>query len=154
MEKEKPARKHQRYLDSGERLLVGCVPFRFHDGVLHILLITNRKEDGWILPKGGWENHETAEVGACRETREEAGVIGNLGELLGQWKFSSKKGKHSNHISFFGLQVTEVLSSYEEQHRERKWFHHEEAVKFCHRPEMVAAITELLKRTPHPHPQK
>lgn len=33
------------------------------------------------MPKGGWENDETVEEGVQRETYEEAGIYGTLGEV-------------------------------------------------------------------------
>ncbi len=53
-------RKNQRYTEAGHRQLVGCVPFRYQNDSLEILMITNQKGKEWILPKGGWENDESA----------------------------------------------------------------------------------------------
>lgn len=52
-------------------VLVRCVPIRDKS----ILLISSHhSQEEWVLPKGGWENDETAEQAAKRETFEEAGV--------------------------------------------------------------------------------
>lgn len=45
---------------------------------VEVLLITSRGGKGWVIPKGGWEDDETVEAAAKRETVEEAGVRGSI----------------------------------------------------------------------------
>lgn len=138
-------RERQRYTPTGERLVVGCVPYRWNDGAVEILLIANQKGDGWILPKGGWETHETAEEGAARETREEAGAIGELQSHLGYWNVISSKEKKSV-FSFFALLVVSELDVYDDcGRREKQWLHHSEALSLCVRLEMQEAIQKAVE---------
>jgi diphosphoinositol-polyphosphate diphosphatase len=104
-------------------MIVGTVPYRRKEGGgAEFLLIRSRKNDDWILPKGGWEDFETADAGAAREAEEEAGVRGHLGTCLGDWE-STKYYFH-----FFSLEVTHVLEDYlEKDERERRWFSPQEA---------------------------
>ena len=48
-----------------------------------ILLITNKKGDRWIFPKGTIKKSETAEEAAQREAEEEAGIHGRLLAYVG-----------------------------------------------------------------------
>lgn len=72
------------------RLTAGTVPV-MNDG--RILLCSSSRKNAWILPKGGWENDETLELSALRETFEEAGVLGTLGPKLNQVEYETRKGK-------------------------------------------------------------
>jgi len=55
-----------------------------------VLLITSRGGKGWVFPKGGWEDDETVEAAAKRETVEEAGVRGTIEVRL---RFTAVKGR-------------------------------------------------------------
>mmetsp|Transcript_23336 Transcript_23336/g.32694 ORF Transcript_23336/g.32694 Transcript_23336/m.32694 type:complete len:412 (-) Transcript_23336:329-1564(-) len=72
------------------RLTTGCVPI-MKDG--RILFITASRKHEWILPKGGWEMDETMEESAIRETFEEAGVVGVLGQKLCEVEYETRKSK-------------------------------------------------------------
>ena len=62
-------------------LQAGGIAFRGSGRDLSILLVTSKKQPGfWIFPKGHIEPGETEAEAGVRETREEAGVAG---ELLG-----------------------------------------------------------------------
>lgn len=71
-------RDKQRYDETGARLVMGAVPYTFQKNALHIMLVFSRKHEEWLLPKGGWENDETDQACAERETWEEAGVTGTV----------------------------------------------------------------------------
>jgi diphosphoinositol-polyphosphate diphosphatase len=103
-------RENQRYVHNEAtgkeaRLVIGTVPYRMdsngNDGgssdscsnnsnsssssstTMQILLINSRKHpEEWVLPKGGFEQDESPLQCAQRETWEEAGVVGNVGDLL------------------------------------------------------------------------
>jgi 8-oxo-dGTP pyrophosphatase MutT (NUDIX family) len=60
---------------------VAALPIRrAANGALEVLLITSRETGRWIIPKGwpmkGLADHEAA----AQEAREEAGVVGRIGE--------------------------------------------------------------------------
>lgn len=88
-------RQNQRFASDSQtgkyfRLTTGTVPI-MNDG--RILLCSSSRKDAWILPKGGWENDETLELSALRETFEESGVLGTLGPKLNQIEYETRKGK-------------------------------------------------------------
>lgn len=72
------------------RLTTGCVPILKNGKVL--LISSSRKEE-WILPKGGWESDEALQISAQRETFEEAGILGSLGQQLTQVDYETRKAK-------------------------------------------------------------
>jgi len=88
-------RLHQRWVQdtSGQntiRLVTGCIPV-FHGGKVLFLSASGKPE--WIFPKGGWEQDETMEESAVRESYEEAGVIGVLGPRLGEVQYETRKAR-------------------------------------------------------------
>lgn len=154
-------RQRQRYGEEGERLLAGCVPYRVRgdtsstDGVsVEILLVTRRSGDGWVLPKGGWEDDEVSvEEAAIRETYEEAGVTGILeSPVLGLFEFASNRRSNGMTqakclVQVFAMRVQEQLEFWPEaSFRKRKWWSIEEASTLCSYPWMCRAIAILIDR--------
>ncbi|KAK6122273.1 hypothetical protein DH2020_043987 [Rehmannia glutinosa] len=45
---------------------------------LEVLVISSKKSEAMMFPKGGWEVDESVEEAASRESLEEAGVLGNV----------------------------------------------------------------------------
>ncbi|EIM23112.1 hypothetical protein WALSEDRAFT_63135 [Wallemia mellicola CBS 633.66] len=64
------------------RIVCGAVPINYLTN--QILLISSRKHKGnWVLPKGGYELSDVRlETAASREAFEEAGVIGQVRNLV------------------------------------------------------------------------
>jgi diphosphoinositol-polyphosphate diphosphatase len=106
---------------------------------------SNSKKRDWILPKGGWEEDETAPESAAREAYEEAGV---RGEIIGPalCETTVRKNHQEQRMSFFALNVTELLDEWPESNRSRCVCSVEEALQRCTRPEMVAAMLECCRR--------
>ncbi|KAG1495332.1 hypothetical protein G6F46_003503 [Rhizopus delemar] len=96
-----------------------------------ILLISSRKNPGsWVIPKGGWEQDETQEHAALRETWEEAGVKGRIVRHLGVFVERSKKKGIKAHHWIFELEIEKVKKKYPERNkRERRWFTFDEALE-------------------------
>jgi len=109
------------------RLCCTAIPFRFTvcptDGSksIEVLLITSRRKGDWIIPRGGWDHDETKSQCAVRETREEAGVEGNIIASFGHYKRLSTKG-YDTKVYIFIMNVSVVKERWAEQCRERKWF--------------------------------
>ncbi|KAJ0974936.1 hypothetical protein J5N97_016901 [Dioscorea zingiberensis] len=152
-------RQLQRYSDSGRRLVVGCIPYKFNidktssEGVderMEVLVISNQKGCGMMFPKGGWEKDETIKQAASREALEEAGVQGKIERKLGKWRYKSKSHDAFYEGIMFPLNVTEELVRWPEMDvRERRWVSVEEAKEGCQHPWMREALERLVRRLRH-----
>ncbi|CAM8957987.1 unnamed protein product [Rhodiola kirilowii] len=140
--------RHQQRYEDGCRLVAGCIPYKYRpcdennnsksEKIVEVLMISSPSGPGLLFPKGGWENDETVEEAAKREAMEEAGVRGELMDLLGHYYFRSKT--HQDEFSpegtckaaMFPLLVTEQLDSWPEQNsRSRIWLTIPEASESC-----------------------
>lgn len=146
-------RNLQRY-EKGYRLVVGCIPYRYKKSQeptsveeLEVLVISAQNGQEMLFPKGGWENDESMEEAAMRETEEEAGVIGVVGGKLGPWQYKSKRSSIMHESYMFPLLVQEELDSWpESKTRKRRWVSINEAREVCHNWWMRDALEELVRR--------
>ncbi|CAH9106856.1 unnamed protein product [Cuscuta europaea] len=138
----------QRYNVDGCRQVVGCIPYRYRKETqskaiddLEFLLVSSQRCPRMMFPKGGWEEDESLEEAAHRETFEEAGVCGNIGICLGSWYFKSKS-KGTFHEGFMlPLFVTDEMDHWpEENMRKRLWVSYREAMELCFHPWMKEAL--------------
>ncbi|KAG8388149.1 hypothetical protein BUALT_Bualt02G0095900 [Buddleja alternifolia] len=149
--------RHLQRYNQGFRLVVGCIPYRIRKshksstihGIsiedLEVLLISSQKSSRMMFPKGGWELDENIELAAARETLEEAGVIGLLGEKLGDWIFKSKSQEKFHEGSMFPLLVTEELDVWPEKDvRQRVWMTVNEAREACAHSWMKEALEAFV----------
>lgn len=151
--------RHQQRYEDGCRLVAGCIPFRYRaptedDGVsteniVEVLMINSTSGPGLLFPKGGWENDETDREAAVREAIEEAGVKGDLLDLLGYYNFKSKTLQDEFspeglcRAAMFALHVKEELPCWPEQStRRRSWLTIPEALNCCRHAWMRKAIEE------------
>ena len=56
----------------------GVLPYFKQSGKIKIILITGRRSNQWIVPKGNRMWHKTKRESALQEAYEEAGLIGLL----------------------------------------------------------------------------
>ena len=90
MPESKPKLKWQR------KYSAGGIVYRNNDAGVEVLIIHPNKwfsKEGtgkWFLPKGVIEDHESAEVTAVREVKEETGVTGEIEEFLGEIQYFFK----------------------------------------------------------------
>lgn len=111
------------------RQVAGCLPLDMQNH--RVLLITSRKnKDAWVLPKGGWEQDETQQHAATRETWEEAGIKGTITRQLGVFEERTNKKRHLKaHHWIFEMRIDEVAKKFpEKKKRERRWFTFQEAL--------------------------
>ncbi|CAA2974573.1 nudix hydrolase 17, mitochondrial-like [Olea europaea subsp. europaea] len=146
--------RHLQRYNQGCRLVVGCIPYRIRktntssqNDELEVLLISSQKNSSMMFPKGGWEIDEDIKLAASRETLEEAGVIGLLGDKLGEWIFKSKKQDKFHEGSMFSLLVTEELDVWPEKNvRQRKWMTVNEAREVCAHSWMKEALNAFVRQ--------
>ncbi|OAY46484.1 nudix hydrolase 18, mitochondrial [Manihot esculenta] len=151
--------RHLQRYDKGCRQVVGCVPYRYkktdqpssmdetsHEDI-EVLVISSQSGHGMLFPKGGWEEDESMEQAALRETLEEAGVIGKVECELGNWQYMSKRGAKMHEVYMFPMLVHKQLDLWPEKNiRKRRWVTVKEAREVCHNWWMREALDELVRR--------
>ncbi|KAL3501966.1 hypothetical protein ACH5RR_036415 [Cinchona calisaya] len=146
--------RHLQRYNKGRRLVVGCIPYRFKgeekgraNNPVEVLVISSQKGQDMMFPKGGWELDESLTEAACRESLEEAGVLGNVEHELGKWRFKSKSHGIYHEGYMFPLLVTEQLDLWPEQNvRKRVWMTVDEARQVCKHWWMKEALDRLINR--------
>ncbi|KAK4261790.1 hypothetical protein QN277_004742 [Acacia crassicarpa] len=147
-------RELQRYNNMGFRQVVGCIPYRYKEDVngnmrneLEVLVVSSQKCQKLMFPKGGWELDESVEEAACRESLEEAGVVGIVEAQLGEWRFISKRHGTYYEGHMLPLFVKEQLDLWPEKHvRRRLWMSVGEAKEVCQHWWMKEALDILVDR--------
>ena len=78
---------------------VAALPVReINKNLLQILLVTSRDTGRWVIPKGWPSKRLDDAVAACREARQEAGVIGRIASKpIGSYQYC-KKEKDGSHL--------------------------------------------------------
>lgn len=124
----------------------GVIPYRRVNNAIEILLITSRRKQKWIIPKGYIEFNLTSFESAKKEAYEEAGVIGSnetyeLGEII----FDKPIGKCL--MKIYSMEVVKFLDDYPESNfRKRKWFPIDEAIQKIEM-EGVADLMQKIKKS-------
>ncbi|OBZ83115.1 Diphosphoinositol polyphosphate phosphohydrolase aps1 [Choanephora cucurbitarum] len=115
------------YDENNIRQVAGCLPI---DPInKRFLLVTSSSNPNvWVIPKGGWEQGETQQQAAMRETWEEAGVKGKITRHVGVFAEKTKAGVKAHHW-IYEMEIREVCKKFPEQKkRERRWFTYDEAM--------------------------
>ncbi|KAF8525775.1 NUDIX hydrolase domain-like protein [Hysterangium stoloniferum] len=102
-----------------------------------VLVITSRKRQHWVFPKGGWEpTDKTLEAAAQREAFEEAGVYGTI------TRYVTTIPSPTATYHFYELDVTGLLDQWPEAHeRRREWVDFGEGLRRCQwKPELAQAL--------------
>ncbi|CDH49163.1 ddp1 protein [Lichtheimia corymbifera JMRC:FSU:9682] len=143
-------REKQNYDAQGARQVAVAIPIKKE--TKQVLIITSSKyANVWVLPKGGWENDETQEEAAKRETYEEAGVLGDITGFIGNYMDYTFNGRPKSYFWVYELDVKQELPTWPEMRiRERRWCNFDEAMKALEfKPFMQQA---LLKSSIAPTP--
>jgi 8-oxo-dGTP diphosphatase len=124
----------------------GAIVVRLDSDEPEVLLVTaKRNPRRWIFPKGHVEPGETAEAGALREAREEAGVIA---------KPICPAGTIEHRYLGFRIRVDYFLAElrreadHPEAGRQRRWCRLEEALKRLRSGDMGKLLLDAWKQLP------
>ena len=123
----------------------GALCYRITDEKIQVLLITSRRTQRWILPKGWPENGMTPGESAANEAMEEAGVTGKLNERpLGVFYYEKIVKNGENYpciVTIYALKVKKIWAGYQEKsERRRKWFSQKGAAKRVLEPDLALLI--------------
>ena len=124
----------------------GAIVVRLDKGEPKVLLVTSRRSpSNWIFPKGHVESGETAEAGALREAREEAGVIGkSLGRAgVLQHRFLGV----TRRIEYFLAELVREAGPPEDG-RKRIWCGFEEALERLSFRDMRKLLRDAWRKLP------
>jgi bis(5'-nucleosidyl)-tetraphosphatase len=104
----------------------GAIVFRTYGDRTTVLLVRSKKDPTiWVFPKGHIDDDESERETAIRETWEEAGVSGVLGQAVGApLEFDS--GKEPISVQYFVMRATSELPSPEG--RDKLWLTVNEAL--------------------------
>jgi ADP-ribose pyrophosphatase YjhB (NUDIX family) len=96
------------------------------DSSYRVLLVRAKKDPSvWIFPKGHIEQGETAADAALRETREEAGIDGELVKPIGE-PLEFNNGRYDVSVQYFLIRPR--LETDDTDGREKRWFTVEDAL--------------------------
>ncbi|NOZ46467.1 MAG: NUDIX hydrolase [Chlorobi bacterium] len=121
----------------------GVIPYKTINNVLWVLLITSRKKEKWIFPKGIVEPELTPEQSAMEELFEEAGVSGIItSSAIGEYK--TKKWDGVCTVTMFPLKVQKEFDEWpESDFRKRKWVKAEQAIKLISNKQLKTMVKKF-----------
>jgi len=116
----------------------GGIVIRKGDDRLSVLLVRAKKDPSvWIFPKGHIEPGESAAEAALRETREEAGVDGELVGAIGA-PLEFHNGQYDVSVQYFLIRPTS--ESADTDGRAKRWFPLDEALERLKWPDARALL--------------
>ena len=130
----------------------GALAWSQTDGVRRFWIVTSRRTQRWVLPKGGIDEGMTAPEAAAQEAFEEAGVIGNpaLNEI-GHYHVAKIRPPliWTVQVALYPMLVTEVLEEWKElKQRERRLVTIDEAAELIIEQDIIALIRRELPTLP------
>lgn len=123
-----------------------AIPYRIKKKTPQILLIRNRSDKRWIVPKGIIEDWQSPEEAASEEAYEEAGVRGTIiGGVLGSYEY--RKWGGTCRVDVFLLRVENELADWPEaDFRRRKWAGVDEAMEIVDNGDLQRLILKASKK--------
>ena len=108
------------------------------------MLITSRKSDRWIIPKGYVEKGLSPAESAAKEAYEEAGLIGVVHhKAAGNYRYS-KFGKLFS-VQVYPLFIETMLDEWDEMHdRQRKLVTPSEAFEMLRHEELKQIVADFF----------
>ncbi|MBA3675980.1 MAG: NUDIX hydrolase [Sphingosinicella sp.] len=124
----------------------GVLPYRLGaGGEIHILLITSRDTQRWVVPRGNPIDGLAPHQSAVQEAWEEAGIIGAvMSEPIGNYCYAKRKKDGSvmpAFVDLFPFQIDEQNNDWPERgERETRWFDREAAAEAVDEPDLKQLI--------------
>lgn len=125
------------------RLQSGVVPYRrVHDSI-EVMLITARRSNKWLVPKGNIDSTLTPICSAAREAWEEAGVLGRVqDQVIGSYRYV--KSGVPRIVRLYPMLVEEQWPQWPEMNeRRRLWLPLEQATVQVFSVGLSAALTRM-----------
>ncbi|MGV6838681.1 MAG: NUDIX hydrolase [Planktomarina sp.] len=137
--------KIKKGLKRETRIQFAALCFRCKGDKLQFLLVTSRRRQRWILPKGWPENGKTPAQSAAIEAYEEGGVIGKAYDIsLGVYGYSKIHGPNAGLptvVMVYPIEVTKTKKKYpESRQRRRKWYSRKAAMARVDDPQLRKII--------------
>ena len=116
-----------------------------HDKI-EVLVITSRRSQNWILPKGWPMDGKTPAECAMQEAWEEAGVIGRVNtKCLGLYSYNKDLGPEQGSVPcvamVYGVRVKSLANKFPEAgQRKRKWLRPQRAADRVSEPELAQLL--------------
>ncbi|OGV46015.1 MAG: hypothetical protein A2017_22280 [Lentisphaerae bacterium GWF2_44_16] len=124
----------------------GALPFHISktEG-LRVMLITTRKMNRWIIPKGNIEKNAPKQS-AVNEAYEEAGIKGKIQEKTGSFKYD--KSGEIYEVQVYLFKITKILRKWPEaRYRLRRLVSVEQALSLISDEAVGKMLKKLLKRS-------
>jgi len=131
---------------------VATLPYVHIGTNVEILLITSRRQQHWIIPRGWPIEGESFADTAVREANEEAGAIGNIGsDPVGDYvyeKCTSQGYRVPCRVLVYPLQVTQQrLDWHEKAERKLTWHPLHQAASTVHQ-KSLGSFLDAIARAP------
>ncbi len=126
---------------------IAALGYRFVDGKLKLLLVTNRNRSHWILPKGQPEPDLDDPQVALLEAYEEGGMLGKLDKRFDVHEIKLETGDGRVRLHVYVVRIRKLLDSWpENSFRKRKLVDVETALAKVDRPPLQEGILTLSKK--------
>lgn len=138
-----------RYV-AGVTQQAGALAWSEQEHTRRFWIVTSRRTQRWVLPKGGIDTGMTPAEAAAQEAFEEAGLIGVLSpKSIGSYRVPKIRPPliWTVEVALFPLRVVKVQDDWQESHqRERRLVTIEEAAELIPEPEIVELIANRLPK--------
>ena len=113
-----------------------------YTGLGKVVLVTSRKGESWILPKGNRAKKRSDRLQAKREAFEEAGLQGSLNCKYYDFNFSGK----SKNLRIYTMKVKTMLDDFPEMRQRKRMVTTFDRAEKMVKQEYLEIIRELRKR--------
>lgn len=128
---------------------VGALCWRVQSGKIQVLMVTSRRTERWIMPKGWLDPGRTGDEAAATEAWEEAGARGRLHEApVGTYRYikvgERKQSDIPCEVAVYPMKVRNLASEWPEmRERRRSWMSRKKAAKHVWEPELSRIIKQF-----------